>query len=108
MKLLLGKNSRNHSFIFSVKKNLKSVKNCSKHRVFKNSAVGPSCEQISGHHADGIKLARTFTIDWDLVPVGFKLLFNFLLLFRSKFGFTFIICARENKVAAILEGLALR
>ena len=27
---------------------------------------------------------------------------------RDKFGFTFVICARENKAAAILEGLDLR
>ena len=28
--------------------------------------------------------------------------------YRDKFGFTFIICARENKAAAILEGLDRR
>jgi len=28
--------------------------------------------------------------------------------YRNKFGFTFIICARENKAAAILEGLSKR
>ena len=28
--------------------------------------------------------------------------------YRDKFGFTFIICARENKAAAILEGLTKR
>lgn len=28
--------------------------------------------------------------------------------YRNKFGFTFIICARENKANAILEGLDQR
>ena len=28
--------------------------------------------------------------------------------YRDKFGFTFVICARENKAAAILEGLTKR
>ena len=28
--------------------------------------------------------------------------------YRDKFGFTFVICARENKAAAILEGLDRR
>ena len=28
--------------------------------------------------------------------------------YRDRFGFTFIICARENKAAAILEGLNRR
>ena len=28
--------------------------------------------------------------------------------YRDRFGFTFIICARENKAAAILEGLDRR
>ena len=28
--------------------------------------------------------------------------------YRDKFGFTFIICARQNKAAAILEGLTKR
>lgn len=28
--------------------------------------------------------------------------------YREKFGFTFVICARENKVAAILDGLEQR
>ena len=28
--------------------------------------------------------------------------------YRDMFGFTFIICARENKAAAILEGLSTR
>ena len=28
--------------------------------------------------------------------------------YRDKFGFTFIICARQNKAAAILEGLSRR
>ena len=28
--------------------------------------------------------------------------------YRDKFGFTFVICARRNKAAAILEGLSNR
>ena len=28
--------------------------------------------------------------------------------YREKFGFTFVICARENKVAAIMDGLEQR
>ena len=28
--------------------------------------------------------------------------------YRQKFGFTFVICARENKAAAILKGLDIR
>ena len=28
--------------------------------------------------------------------------------YRDKFGFTFIICARQNKAAAILDGLTKR
>ena len=28
--------------------------------------------------------------------------------YRDKFGFTFVICARRNKAAAILEGLSSR
>ena len=28
--------------------------------------------------------------------------------YRQKFGFTFVICARENKAAAILKGLDMR
>ena len=28
--------------------------------------------------------------------------------YRDKFGFTFVICARENKAAAILKGLRVR
>ena len=28
--------------------------------------------------------------------------------YRDKFGFTFVICARENKAVAILEGLDRR
>lgn len=28
--------------------------------------------------------------------------------YRGKFGFTFVICARENKTAAILKGLRSR
>ena len=28
--------------------------------------------------------------------------------YRAKFGFTFVICARENKVLSIMEGLTKR
>jgi 2-oxo-4-hydroxy-4-carboxy-5-ureidoimidazoline decarboxylase len=44
----------------------------------------------------------------DLAPDDARQFHDFNAAYRSKFGFPFVICARENKKAAILSGFAAR